>query len=48
MGRQSSPAVQVASAMGVKVIVIGGNLAALQKIVAANTRAKIVQLEGDK
>jgi D-arabinose 1-dehydrogenase-like Zn-dependent alcohol dehydrogenase len=43
----SSAAVEVASAMGARVIAVGQNLSSLKKIAAANVRVSIVQLKGN-
>lgn len=46
-GAYSGAAVQVASAMGARVIAVGRNLNTLHKIAAANARVNIVQLKGN-
>ena len=46
-GAYSSAAVEVASAMGARVIAVGQNLSSLKKIAAANVRVSIVQLKSN-
>ncbi|APA08954.1 hypothetical protein SS1G_02792 [Sclerotinia sclerotiorum 1980 UF-70] len=46
-GAFSSAAVQVASALGARVIAVGRNLSKLQKLAAANQRVEIVQTSGN-
>ena len=46
-GAYSSAAVEVASAMGARVIAVGQNPSLSKKIAAANVRVSIVQLKGN-
>ena len=46
-GSFSGAAVEVASAMGARVIAVGRNLSALQEIAAVNPRVHVLQLKGD-
>lgn len=46
-GAYSGAAVEMASALGAKVVALGRNLAVLQKLAADNPRVKIVHLQGD-
>ncbi|MCJ1478104.1 hypothetical protein MMC13_006779 [Lambiella insularis] len=46
-GGYSGAAVEVASAMGARVIAVGRNIDSLKAIAAANARVNIVQLKGD-